>query len=81
MIKGRSPFPFETIALAVAFSPRLEGLIAETRRLQKTYKAKVVFIHVGKKTTEKQRLLYGLDRKSTRLNSSHEWISRMPSSA
>ena len=22
-----------------------------------------------------------LDRKSTRLNSSHEWISRMPSSA
>ena len=28
-------------------------------------------------------VLYGLfgDRKSTRLNSSHEWISRMPSSA
>ena len=25
--------------------------------------------------------LTGLDRKSTRLNSSHEWISRMPSSA
>ena len=24
---------------------------------------------------------YDLDRKSTRLNSSHEWISRMPSSA
>ena len=24
---------------------------------------------------------YSLDRKSTRLNSSHEWISRMPSSA
>ena len=23
----------------------------------------------------------GADRKSTRLNSSHEWISRMPSSA
>ena len=23
----------------------------------------------------------GVDRKSTRLNSSHEWISRMPSSA
>ena len=26
-------------------------------------------------------LALGLDRKSTRLNSSHEWISRMPSSA
>ena len=25
--------------------------------------------------------LKGTDRKSTRLNSSHEWISRMPSSA
>ena len=25
--------------------------------------------------------LTGQDRKSTRLNSSHEWISRMPSSA
>src|ERR1044071_965304 len=25
--------------------------------------------------------VFGLDRKSTRLNSSHEWISRMPSSA
>ena len=25
--------------------------------------------------------LAGADRKSTRLNSSHEWISRMPSSA
>ena len=24
---------------------------------------------------------YEVDRKSTRLNSSHEWISRMPSSA
>ena len=28
-----------------------------------------------------QELERGLDRKSTRLNSSHEWISRMPSSA
>ena len=28
-----------------------------------------------------QLVLFGLDRKSTRLNSSHEWISRMPSSA
>ena len=26
-------------------------------------------------------IYYSIDRKSTRLNSSHEWISRMPSSA
>ena len=30
---------------------------------------------------EEQPRLERLDRKSTRLNSSHEWISRMPSSA
>ena len=29
----------------------------------------------------KNRCLNNIDRKSTRLNSSHEWISRMPSSA
>ena len=34
-------------------------------------------------TGRENTLMYGslLDRKSTRLNSSHEWISRMPSSA
>ena len=32
--------------------------------------------HQGKIAT-----FWALDRKSTRLNSSHEWISRMPSSA
>ena len=30
---------------------------------------------------EKKDKVVGVDRKSTRLNSSHEWISRMPSSA
>ena len=30
---------------------------------------------------EKIEEIVGRDRKSTRLNSSHEWISRMPSSA
>lgn len=49
MIKGRAPFPFETIALALAFSPRLEALIAETARLAQLHQAKALFIHVGKK--------------------------------
>lgn len=60
MIKGKSPFPFETIALAVAFSPRLEVLIAETQRLQSIFGARFVFIHVGKKTSDKQRQLSSL---------------------
>jgi nucleotide-binding universal stress UspA family protein len=54
MIKGKLPYPFETIALAVVFSPRLEALIAETRRFTGLYKAKAVFIHVGKRTSEKE---------------------------
>ena len=33
------------------------------------------------KTEEYGDFSFGKDRKSTRLNSSHEWISRMPSSA
>ena len=32
-------------------------------------------------TLDKHQITHVLDRKSTRLNSSHEWISRMPSSA
>ena len=34
-----------------------------------------------KQSFEKKSFEYYRDRKSTRLNSSHEWISRMPSSA
>ncbi|MFM2134930.1 MAG: hypothetical protein RL021_330 [Bacteroidota bacterium] len=73
MIKGKSPYPFERIALAVAFSPRLEGLIAEVRRLQQLHKAEVIFIHVGKKTSEKQRQLsaylnkYGFSDSNSRI--------------
>ena len=60
MIKGKPSFPFETIALAVAFSPRLEALIAETKRFASVFNAKVVFIHVGKRTVEKERHLQNI---------------------
>ena len=57
MIKGKPSYPFETIALAVAFSPRLEALISETKRLGGTFGARTVFIHAGKRTSEKERHL------------------------
>lgn len=60
MIKGKATYPFDTIALAVAFSPRLEGLVAETKRLSEVHNARTIFIHVGKKTSEKQRQLSGV---------------------
>ena len=37
-------------------------------------------VDIIRRHDEKSIILY-VDRKSTRLNSSHEWISRMPSSA
>ncbi len=60
MIKGKPPIPFETIALAVEFSPGLPFLISETRRQSLLHNALTVFIHVGKKTSEKQRELAGI---------------------
>ena len=60
MIKGRSPFPFETIAAAVSFSPGLEAIVVETKRLCYLHGALAVFIHIGKKTGDKQRQLTAL---------------------
>jgi nucleotide-binding universal stress UspA family protein len=60
MIKGKPPYPFETIALAVEFAPGLPFLISETKRLCELHNALAVFIHVGKKTSEKQRELANL---------------------
>jgi nucleotide-binding universal stress UspA family protein len=39
--------PFKKIGLAIAFSPRLHSLLAETARLQKLWQAKLILIHVG----------------------------------
>jgi nucleotide-binding universal stress UspA family protein len=75
MIKGKPSYPFETIALAVAFSPRLEALIAETKRFASLFNARIVFIHVGKRSGDKEIHLanilshYGF----TDANSATEW--------
>ncbi len=60
MIKGKPAYPFETIALAVAFSPRLEALIAETKRLASLFNARIILIHVGKRSAEKEQHLKNL---------------------
>jgi nucleotide-binding universal stress UspA family protein len=75
MIKGKPSYPFETIALAVAFSPRLEALIAETKRFASLFNARVVFIHVGKRTAEKERHLHNIlsHYEFTASNSTTEW--------
>ena len=57
ILKHRPPFPFETIALAVSFSEHLEALISETRHLADLFGARIVLIHCGKKTKQKEKEL------------------------
>lgn len=56
-LKGRPSYPFETIGVAAAFSPRLEGVLGEAGRLAATFKAMLVLIHVGKRTPGKEKAL------------------------
>ncbi|WP_226389524.1 universal stress protein [Penaeicola halotolerans] len=43
---------FQKIALAVAFSPRIEALLAEARRLRIRFDAELILIHIGEKSAE-----------------------------
>jgi nucleotide-binding universal stress UspA family protein len=54
---------YRKIALAIAFSPRLEALIAETKRLKNLHQASLVLIHIGKKTQELEEKLLDILKK------------------
>jgi nucleotide-binding universal stress UspA family protein len=62
---------FTKIALAVAFSPRMEALLAETKRLVELFLSELVLIHVGEKTDELEKEFqevlsrHGLDKDRT----------------
>lgn len=62
---------FSKIALAVAFSPRMEALLAETKRLVDLFLSDLILIHIGEKTEELeeefQKILHrhGLDESRT----------------
>ncbi len=43
---------YQKLALAIAFSPRMEALIAEARKLIRIFDGELVLIHVGTKTPE-----------------------------
>ncbi|MFY8190188.1 MAG: universal stress protein [Bacteroidia bacterium] len=49
--------PFSKIALALAFSPRCESLLAEVKMLQEKFACKLVFIHVGEKSLQEEQYL------------------------
>jgi nucleotide-binding universal stress UspA family protein len=79
-LKGRSSFPFETIAVAISFSPTLEALLSEAKRITDTLHASLLLIHVGVKTREKETRLdklinkLGIDEKKCRIN----WMDGEP---
>jgi nucleotide-binding universal stress UspA family protein len=56
-IENKPPYPFKKIAVAIAFSPRLEAILAESKNLQDIYDAQMLFIHVGEKNLQQEQYL------------------------
>jgi hypothetical protein len=46
---------FAKIAIAVAFSPRCEAILAEARLLHQRFGAQMFFIHIGKKSLQEEQ--------------------------
>ena len=56
-LKKRPAYPFETIAVAIAFSPRLEAVLSEAKRITDTFMSSLLLIHIGEKTNKKEDTL------------------------
>lgn len=54
---------YKKLAVAVAFSPRIEALLAESARLQALFDADLLLIHIGGKSEEEEKQLDSLWRK------------------
>ncbi len=61
---------FKKIGIAIAFSPRLEALIAEAAKMQVGLKSEMVFIHVGNKSEEDVKTINEYLEKYNLLNNS-----------
>lgn len=51
---------YKKIALAIAFSPRMEALICEAKRMKDIHRATLILIHIGQDTDEKKKSLQRL---------------------
>ncbi|MCX6311850.1 MAG: universal stress protein [Bacteroidetes bacterium] len=56
-LKRRSSYPFETIGVAVAFSPRLEALLAEAKIISDAFGGQLLLMHIGERTRTKEARL------------------------
>jgi nucleotide-binding universal stress UspA family protein len=52
MSEEKKELVFKKIGIAIAFSPRLEALIAEASKMQVGLKSEMVFIHIGNKSND-----------------------------
>lgn len=72
-LKNRPSWPFETIGVAVAFSPRLENVLAEAHILATRFSAQLILMHIGERTRSKEHMLsevlakLGMDVKKVRV--------------
>ncbi|MFY7734789.1 MAG: universal stress protein [Bacteroidia bacterium] len=69
---------FKKIGIAIAFSPRLEAIIAEASKMQKGFVSKLFFIHVGKQSAEDEKTLNELFDKYNLTNSQLIWREGEP---
>jgi nucleotide-binding universal stress UspA family protein len=59
-LKKRPSYPFETIAVGLSFSPRMEQILIEAKKIATACNSKLVLIHIGAKTEGKEKLLDNL---------------------
>jgi nucleotide-binding universal stress UspA family protein len=56
-LKRRPSYPFETIGVALAFSPRLEGVLGEAWKFAQVFDAQLLLMHIGERTRTKEAKL------------------------
>lgn len=56
-LKKRPAYPFETIAVAVSFSPRCLPVLAQAKYIADVLSSSLLLIHIGEKSSEKERQL------------------------
>lgn len=56
-LKRRSSYPFETIAVAISFSPSCLSILLEAKRLADVCGASLLMLHIGDKSSEKEQEL------------------------
>jgi nucleotide-binding universal stress UspA family protein len=74
LLHNRPAFPMETVAVAIAFSERLEGILSEAWWITQKLDAKLILVHIGKVTRAKESKLNELLVKFNFRNGRYEII-------